>query len=120
MSQTQKPLFAGAIATSTTQYIPLPIYKRALGCTIGWTDATSAATITLELTDVPFEDATATDAGSAWQWIDSGEVITGPAATAAGGVLVEIENCNHRRARLKIVTTANSDFVIHDFGGQEY
>ena len=115
MSTTKNPLFAGSLTHPATQYVGLPINGRALGCTVGWLDATSSATITVELTDTPFEEAAVTDAGSAWEWIDSGETITGPAASAAGGTLIQIENVNHSRARLKIVTAADCDFLIYGF-----
>lgn len=92
----------------------VPIHHDAVGLHIGWRDATSAATITLELTSLPSSDAPTDEAGDAWEWIDSGETITGPTGAAAGGTLVHIDNCRARRARLKIVTTANCDFVIYD------
>ena len=103
---------------TTTTYVPLVVFKRALGATIGWKDATSAATITLEFTDT--SAAPSKTAGDAWEWGDSGETITGPVGSAAGVTLLEVENLNHRRARLKIVTTAESIFEIWDYDGEEY
>jgi hypothetical protein len=112
------PQFKGAIATSTTVYVGVPIHgsggERALGAMIGWTDATSAATITLELSSFGPEDAPIDEAGSAWEWDDSDETITGPAGAAAGVDSVYLQNVQAKRARLKIVTSANSDFEIHD------
>lgn len=107
------PLFKGAIATSTTAYIGVPIHGDAIGLYIAWKDATSSATITLELTSVNATDAPVTTAGT-WQWKDSGLTITGPAASAAGSTLVNVENARQTRARLKIVTAAACDFEILD------
>ena len=107
------PLFKGTIATSTTQYIGVPIHDNAIGIHIAWKDATSSATITLEMSSINPEDAPVTTAGT-WQWKDSGQTITGPAASAAGSTLVNIENVRQLRARLKIVTAANCVFEICD------
>jgi len=113
---TSTPIFEGAIATSTTTYLGVPIVNGTLGLDIGWTDATSAATITIEFTQHGATTAPYDAAGDAWEWKDSGETITGPTGAAAGGTLVHFENVRQRRARLKIVTTANSDFVIYAQG----
>lgn len=111
-------LFKGAISTSTTAYVGVPIHgsggERALGLLIGWTDATTAATLTIEFASEGPDEAPIDEAGSAWEWIDSGETITGPTGAAAGAAFVTLQNVQARRARLKIVTTAASDFVIHD------
>lgn len=104
-------LFAGSVPTSTTFYVPVPVRDGCLGVDIGWKDAVSSATITLELTSF---DASFTTAGAAWEWKDSGVSITGPAASAAGGAQVHVENVRQRRARLKIVTAAVSNFDIRD------
>ena len=112
------PLFKGPIATTTTQYVGVPIHgvdgEKALGLIIGWTDATSAAALTIEFANVGPDDSTISAAGNAWDWIDSGETITGPTGAAAGAAFVTLQNVQAKRARLKIVTTANSDFVITD------
>jgi len=113
MSQTKNPLFKGVLTHPVTKYVGIPATAGHLGLTLGWLDATSSATVTLELTDTPFEEAAVEAAGSAWQWVDSGLVITGPAATAAGAELVAIVNMNHSRARLKIVTVATCDLEIY-------
>lgn len=105
------PLFDGAIADAATQYVGIPVRNGTIGLQIGWRDATSAATITLELTDT---DAVTDAAGEAWEWIDSAEEFTGPVGSAAGGELVLLENVRARRARLKIVATADCDIVIYD------
>lgn len=114
MSFTMYPLFEGPIATSTTKYIGVPVHDGTIGLHIGWKDATSNATITLELTSLDPLVAPVDEAGSAWEWLDSGETITGPSASAAGGTSVHLENVRQRRARLKIVTSAACDFVISD------
>ncbi len=106
-------LFEGRIPTSTTVYIPLTVTSAGtVGCHVGWKDATTSATITVELTSIPGTSATA--AGAAWEWKDSGATFTGPAASAAGGLSVNIENVRQSRARLKIVTAAVSQFAIYD------
>jgi hypothetical protein len=109
-----KPLFAGTLTHPTTAYVGVPIKDGALGCQIAWLDATSSATITLELTSFDPDVAAVNVAGTAWQWKDSGVVIAGPAASAAGSVLVNTENVRQQRARLKIVTAATSVLEILD------
>jgi len=111
--QTELPiLFRGTIPTSTTLYVPVPIRAGTLGAHIGWLDAVSSATITLELGS--FAAAAPTVAGAAWEWKDSGVSITGPAASAAGASIVNVENVRQRFARLKIVTAAACNFDIRD------
>lgn len=114
MGRGRNPLFKGTIANGATQYIGVPIRPDGtVGLHIGWKDATSSATITLELSSFDSDDAPITEAGSAWEWKDSGLTITGPAASAAGSVLVNVENVRHRRARLKIVAAAACVFEVH-------
>lgn len=113
MSWSKKPLFEGTVASAATKYVAVPVHKGALGCHIAWTDATSSATITLELSSFPDELAPTETAGT-YQWEDSGETITGPAATAAGSTVVNLENVRQSRARLKIVAAADSEFIIFD------
>ena len=108
------PLFKGTIANGATQYVGVPIHDGKLGLHIGWKDATSSATITIEMTSFSADDAPVATAGSAWVWKDSGLSITGPAASAAGATLVNVENVRSLRARLKIVAAANCDFEIYD------
>lgn len=105
-------LFAGAVANGETKYIEVPVRNGAVGADIGWLDATSSATITLELTS--FKNASAVVAGPAWVWKDSGLTITGPVAAAAGATLLNVENVRQTRARLKIVCAAASMFDIRD------
>ena len=113
MASTSRPLFSGSIANGATQYVGIPISKLgALGAHIAWKDATSSATITLELTSYDDTDAPTESAGSAWHWLGSGISITGPAASAAGGATVHAENVRARRARLKIVAAANCSMDI--------
>lgn len=111
--QSESPvLFAGKLASGVTQYIPIPVRKGTIGAQIGWLDAVSSATITLELSS--FAEVSSTVAGTAWQWSDSGLTITGPAASAAGSVRIDVENCRQPLARIKIVTAAISNFDIRD------
>lgn len=118
MGQGRPPLFKGTIPTATTKYVGVPIRPGpsggSVGLHIGWRDAVSSATITLELSSFPESSAPIDEAGSAWEWIGSGLTITGPAASAAGGTLVNLENIRQRRARLKIVAAADCDFEIHN------
>lgn len=118
MGYGREALFIGTIATSTTKYIGVPIRPGpaggAIGLHIGWKDATSSATITLELSSFPTTDAPIEEAGAAWEWKDSGQTITGPSASAAGSVLVNLENVRQLRARLKIVAAAACNFEIHN------
>jgi len=105
-------LFSGTIPTSTTLYVPLNVVDGTIGAYIAWLDATSSATITVELTSIP--GVSPHVAGAAWHWKDSGETFTGPAATAAGALLVNIANARQNSARLKIVTAAACAFEIYD------
>jgi hypothetical protein len=109
------PLFKGRIASGATVYVPVPIHKdgggRWIGAQLSWLDATSSATVTLELTNT---EAAYTQDGAAHEWKDSAVSITGPAAAAAGSTLIAIENVRFRRARLKIVTAAVSQIVVWD------
>lgn len=114
MGRGRPPLFKGTVANGATVYIGVPITADgAIGLHIGWKDATSSATITLELSSFDAMDAPTSEAGSAWEWKNSGETITGPAASAAGCTLVHLENVRQRRARLKIVAAAACDLEIH-------
>ena len=106
-------LFKGSVANAATQYVGVPISPSGtIGVQIAWLDATSSATITLEYTDYDASEAPVSAAGSAWEWVDSGETIDAPAASAAGAGLVSLAGVPHRRARLKIVAAANSLFEI--------
>jgi hypothetical protein len=104
----RRPLFEGTVANGATQYVGVPITDGALGCQIAWLDAISAATITLELTSYDLESAPVGVAGAAYKWRDSGLVITGPAGAAIGSTLVNVDGIRQRRARLKIVASADS------------
>ena len=109
------PLFKGPQATGTTMYVGVPIHDGCIGVHLGWLDATSAATVTLELSSWSPDEAPVTTAGTTGlEWKDSGETITGPAASAAGSTLVNIMNVRQQRARLKLVTSANSSWEIYD------
>jgi len=105
-------LFSGTIPTSTTIYVPLRVVNGTIGAHIGWRDAVSSATITIELSSVP--GPAPTEAGAAWEWKDSGVSITGPGATAIGSASVNCENVRQSSARLKIVTAAACAFEIYD------
>ena len=105
-------LFDGTVANTETLYVRVPVHGDAIGLHIGWRDAVSAANITLELSSSP--DAPALAEGDAWEWVDSGETISGPSATAAGAELLHLENVRQRLARLKIEATADCDLVIYD------
>jgi hypothetical protein len=105
-------LFSGRIPTSTTIYVPVPIRDGKIGAQIGWPDAVSSATITLELSSAP---ASPSVAGRADHWTtESGVSITGPAASAAGSTTVNVENVRQKQARFKIVTAAVTFLDIWD------
>jgi hypothetical protein len=108
-------LYAGPVANGQTLYVPVPVRNGTIGAQVGWLDATSSATVTLELSSFP--GAAATVAGAAHEWKDSGLTITGPAGVAAGSTLVNVENCRQRNARFKIVGAAASMFDIRDGTG---
>jgi hypothetical protein len=105
-------LFAGKLASGVTQYVEWPVRDGKLGGEISWPDATSAATLTLEFTSRL--GVAVTVAGRASEWKDSGVSITGPAGTAEGAALLNLENIRQSRARLKIVTTAVTTLDIRD------
>ena len=117
MSVSKKPLFDykvdGTIAAAATVYVQVPVVKGMVGCHIGWIDATSSATITLELSSFPTEEA-ANGAAAGYVWKDSGETFTGPAGSAAGSLLINIENVRQSRARLKIVGAATTSLLIYN------
>lgn len=109
----RRPLFDGVITHPATQYIGIPIHEGRIGLYIAWLDATSSATITIEMTSLGAEDAPLATAGT-YQWKDSALSITGPAGSAAGAALVNVENVRQLRARLKIVTAATCTLKIFD------
>jgi hypothetical protein len=105
-------LFHGVIASGATYYLEVPVRGGALGAHIGWTEAVSSATITLEFSSNI--EIAATIAGTAADWKDSGLSFTGPAASAAGALLINVENVRQTRARLKIVAAAVTVLRILD------
>ena len=114
MAYSHRPPIYKSVAPVGITYVGIPVHDGGiLGAYIAWKDATSSAAITLELTSVGAEDAPVGTAGT-WQWKDSGIAIAGPAASAPGAVLVNVENVRQWRARLKIVATAASDLEIYD------
>ncbi len=104
-------LFQGTVPITTPVYVPVPIKNGTIGLQIGWSDATSAAVITLQLSSLG--PASPTAAG----WKDSGLTIVGPVASAIGSTLVNIENVRQTQAQLKIVPSAISTFDIRDTVG---
>jgi hypothetical protein len=105
------PLFKGTIATSSTVYIDVPIRGGAVGAQFSWPDATSSATLTLELSSNPGAGSTS---GNADDWTDSGVAIAGPVASARGSSVVNVDNVRQRRARIKIVTAAATTLTVWD------
>ena len=103
-------LFKERIGTTLTVYVELPVRGGTCGAFIEWPDATSSATITVEFTS---NRAAASDASSN-KWKDSGSTFTGPAASAAGSLLINFENVRQKRARIKIVTAAITHLEIWD------
>lgn len=103
------------MASGTTVYLEVPVVAGTVGVQLAWLDATSSATVTLELTS--YRHIAAAAPGAAWEWKDSGLTFTGPSASAAGSLLINVENVRQRRARLKIVAAAASSFDLR--GGFE-
>ena len=99
------------VNTGTTFYVELPVENGTVGGQIAWLDATTAATITLELTSFGMALA-AYDAAAAQFWKDSGVTGLSITAGAVGSNLINVENIRQKRARLKIVTTANSKIQV--------
>lgn len=108
------PLLYKNTALSGTVYVNVPIKKGTIGVQLAWLDATSSATITLELTNYDADDAPTTTAGAANVWLASGVAITGPSAAAIGGSLLNVDGVRQKRARLKIVTAATTNIEILD------
>lgn len=100
------------VANGTTFYVEVPVNNGAIGAQIAWLDATSAATITLELTSYGQPEAPVDTAGAANVWLPSGVTITGPTGAAIGGAGINVENVRQARARLKFVTTAISKLQV--------
>jgi len=71
------PIFKGSVTNGTTRYIGLPVYRGVVGAHIAWLDATSAATITLELSSFDVKDAPVDTVGT-YQWKDSAVTVVGP------------------------------------------
>ncbi len=117
MSNSKKPLYDykvdGTIASAATVYVNVPVVKGMIGAQISWIDAVSSATITLELSSFPVEEA-GRDQAAGYVWGASGVTITGPAASAAGTALVNVENVRQSRARFKIVGAATTSLIIYN------
>lgn len=105
-----------SVANGETKYIEVPVRDDgSIGLQLAWMDATSSATVTLELTS--YRRVAAAVVGNAWEWKDSGLTFTGPVASAAGSLQINIENVRQLRARLKIVGAAASTLDLR--GGFE-
>ena len=103
------------LAISTTTYVPLLINQsragtQGLGAHIEW-DTGANFTATVEMSDKPSELA-AEDSTDAKDWVEVATVTGTPTGGAAGATVIEIENARHRRARLKIATTAASTVAV--------
>jgi hypothetical protein len=105
------PLFKGQLSASTVTYIEIPVRCGCVGAQVAWPDATSAATIGLEFSSNPGAGASSTKADD---WTDSGVTITGPAATGAGSVMLNVDNIRQKRARIKVTTTAVTNLTVWD------
>jgi len=105
-------LFTGTVASGATIYVTVPIREGRIGAFVGWLDATSSAAITLELTSIPGKAPGV--AGAAVGVERLGETYTGPAATAAGSLLINVDNVRQKFARIKIVAAAACAFQIYD------
>ncbi len=108
------PAFKGVLTHPTTQYVGLQVGDAStMAIQIAWKDATSSATITLETTEFPNDEAPVDAAGSAWEWFpETGITITGPTGSAAASSMTHLSNVGASRARLKIVTAATCNLEI--------
>jgi hypothetical protein len=109
MSTEEDIMFVGVIANGATQFVPVVVVDGCVGAHIKWPDATSSATITLELSSDREATLTSVAAG---EWLASGVTVTGPTGVAAGGSLVNVENVRQLRGRLKIVAAATTTLEI--------
>lgn len=106
------------VANGATAYVELGVGGSLVAAAhLRWFDATSNATVTLETTNLPPEDA-ATDAAAAnGNWVPEASVtVTGPTGAAAGGSMLHLGNIGSRRARLKLVAAANCDLQVIPHG----
>lgn len=115
-------LFKGTQANATIICVPVPIIAGCIGIHVSWPDATTAATMVLELSSFSSDEAPLQSGGAgtavvgegtavigaadAQKWPDSGETIAAVVAGAAGARLVNLSNVRQRRARLRITSTA--------------
>ena len=97
-------LFYGKLANGEVKYLAIPIHDHTIGLHIAWLDAVSSAAIVLEMAGNA--DVSASTAGTAAQWKDSGVTVTGPTATAIDSALLNIDNVRQAQARLKITAAA--------------
>lgn len=78
---------------------------------VGWDDATSNATLTLEHTNLEVADA-AVGIAAADKWASDPTTITGPGGTAIGCSLAHLGNNGAFRTRLKIVVTVEATLTV--------
>lgn len=108
-------IFKGTIANGTTRYFGIPTgAKGLLFLDVAWKDATSAATITVESTGWPAEDAPIETPGTARHWeTEAGIVIAGPTGVGEGKTTVHVSNFIAPRARMRFQATAACDVEIY-------
>lgn len=97
------------IAGGQTFYVGLPVVNGAIGAQVTWPDATSAATLTLQLSSNPGTPG----AGAAADFTDAASFV-GPVGAAAGATLINVDNVRQKFARLKVVTSATTKLVVWD------
>lgn len=116
MSAIESAPLAFNVANAATRYVDLPIPSSKLhSVQIAWLDAISSATITIESTNRTPNDASF-DSTNAALWSADATSITGPNGTAIGSVMVNLADKGFRRARLKIIASAASKFVVTPHG----
>lgn len=107
---------SGQLANPSTTYFEIGGMNDGITAVmIRWTDATSAATITLETTNLNPTDAPIGDAAGSI-WCPEPVVITGPVGAAAGCFMLHLGNNAAKRNRLKVVTTAVTQLEIWGHG----
>lgn len=111
--RTRKILDRTTLTHPATQYVELNVQETGLASVfLRWFDGTSSATVTIETTDLPKEEA-AFDSTVATEWApEASVVIAGPSGSAAGAETVHLGNNGATRMRLKIETVATTDVEV--------
>jgi hypothetical protein len=123
----RRALFRGTQGAATTIAVPVPVIAGCVGVHVSWPDATTAATIVLEVSSFDSDQApwftgavlagegnAAVAVVDADKWPDSGAVIDPIVAGAEGSRLINVSGLRQQRARLLITSTAICTWDIRD------